>query len=215
MSGQLVADRPFIVGIGGTPREESSTERALAASLRAAEEKGARTYLLGGRFLTSLPHFDPAARVTNEQRELTDVLGRADGVILASPSYHGSISGLLKNALDTLEVLSDAHDPYLDKRAVGCIVTSAGRQAVGTTLMTLRAIVHALRGWPTPYAAALDTTTPMFDVDGAFREPADKRQVEIVADQVLHFASMSRARPYGSVLTLPPMLQLSTQQERE
>jgi len=50
---------PFIIGIGGTPRAGSSTERALAISLRAAEAAGARTKIFGGEFLERLPHFNP------------------------------------------------------------------------------------------------------------------------------------------------------------
>ena len=40
-------DTPFIVGIGGTTRAGSSSERALALALEAAEELGARTQLIG------------------------------------------------------------------------------------------------------------------------------------------------------------------------
>ena len=39
---------PFIVGLGGTVRANSSTERALRIALEAAEEAGARTLLFSG-----------------------------------------------------------------------------------------------------------------------------------------------------------------------
>ena len=50
---------PLIVGIGGTPRAGSATERALVLALHAAERAGARTKLSGGEFLERLPHFNP------------------------------------------------------------------------------------------------------------------------------------------------------------
>ena len=62
---------PFIIGLGGTPRPGSTTERALALALRHAEDAGARTKLFGGEFLERLPHFNPGSQgPTAEQAEL-------------------------------------------------------------------------------------------------------------------------------------------------
>jgi FMN reductase len=90
---------------------------------------------------------------------LVDALRRADGVIIASPGYHGSVSGLVKNALDYVEDLREDDNPYLSGRAVGCVTTAYGWQAAVTTLQTLRSIVHALRGWPTPLGAAINSAS--------------------------------------------------------
>lgn len=180
----------LIVGIGGTPRAGSSTERALALSLATAEKAGARTQLFSGEFLERLPHFNPGpAGPTPEQIELAEAVRRADGLIVATPGYHGSLSGLVKNALDSLELLRDDARPYLHGRAVGCIVTADGWQAAGATLMTLRSIIHAMRGWPTPFGAALNSGK-LFDDAGACRDPKDSWQLATVAEQVMDFAKM-------------------------
>ena len=187
--------RPLTVGIGGTTRPGSSSERALVLSLQAAQAAGAQTRLLGGEFLGRLPIFSPADQApTPEQAELAAAVQAADGVIVASPGYHGSISGVIKNALDTLEVLRTDARPYLTDRAVGCIITADGWQAAGTTLTTLRSIIHALRGWPTPFGAALNAASGLFDADGACLEAKDAWQLATVAEQVLDFARM-KARP--------------------
>jgi FMN reductase len=47
--------RPLVVGIGGTTNPVSSTELALRAALRVAEEQGARTRLIDGPYLARLP----------------------------------------------------------------------------------------------------------------------------------------------------------------
>jgi FMN reductase len=59
-------------------------------------------------------------------------------VIVATPGYHGSISGVVKNALDTLELTRGDARPYFTGRAVGIVITAEGWQAAGTTLTTLR-----------------------------------------------------------------------------
>ena len=187
MSGRV----HLILGIGGTIRSGSSTERALQCALRAVEVRGGETRLLGGEFLARLPIFNPASlEPTAEQQILADAVRAADGVIVASPGYHGSISGVIKNALDSLEVLRDDPRPYFTDRAVGAIITADGWQAAGTTLTTLRSIIHALRGWPTPFGAALNATSNLFDAEGACLEVKDAWQLSTVGEQVFDFAQM-------------------------
>jgi FMN reductase len=183
--------RPLIVGLGGTIRPGSSTEKALICALHRAETLGAETRLLGGQFLGALPIFDPRpSESTEAQLALADAIRDADGVIVASPGYHGSISGVIKNALDTLELTRNDPQPYLTAKPVGTIITADGWQAAGTTLMALRAIIHALRGWPTPFGAALNATSNLFDEVGGCREPKDAWQLDTVAEQVMEFARM-------------------------
>jgi FMN reductase len=112
-------------------------------------------------------------------------------VIVATPGYHGSLSGVMKNALDTLEVLSGDARPYFTGRAVGVIVTAQGSQAGGTTLTAVRSIIHAMRGWPTPFGAALNATAGSFDDEGMPVDPKDAWQLATVGEQVLEFARMS------------------------
>lgn len=180
--------RPLVVGIGGTTREGSSTDRALRTALKAAQEAGAETHLFGGPALARLPHFAPEnPERTEEQRHFVNTVSRADGLIVASPGYHGGVSGLVKNALDLLEDLRGDEHPYLDGRAVGCIATAAGWQAAVTTLEALRAIVHALRGWPTPFGASLNTAEPIFDASGNCTDQKARDALTTVARQVVEF----------------------------
>jgi len=186
-----VSQRPLIVGLGGTIRAGSSTEKALVCALARAEALGAETRLLGGAFLGGLPIFDPRpGEASQAQVELAEAIRAADGLIVASPGYHGSISGVIKNALDTLEITSRDALPYLTGKPVGTIITAAGAQAGGTTLMALRSIIHALRGWPTPFGAALNAGSDLFDEVGACRDNKDAWQLDTVAEQVVEFAVM-------------------------
>ncbi len=168
--------RPLVIGIGGTTRAASSTERALGLALRGAEQAGARTRLFGGTFLQRLPHYAPDdAQRTREQLELIEAVRQADAIVIATPGYHGGVSGLVKNALDTLEELRGDARPYLDGRAVGCIVTAYGWQATGSVLTSLRSIVHALRGWPTPFGAGINTLGNAFRAGGHLLRPGRRR----------------------------------------
>nr|MDQ2861911.1 NAD(P)H-dependent oxidoreductase [Pseudomonadota bacterium] len=110
--------RPFIVGLGGTVRPGSTSETALARALAWAEDAGATSELFGGAFMAALPIYNPDDAGPHPERDrLLEAVRRADGLIVATPGYHGSVSGLVKNALDSLEGLSGDARPYFDGRA--------------------------------------------------------------------------------------------------
>lgn len=186
----IVSKQPLVVGIGGTPRAGSTSERALAIALDAARNSGARTLMFSGPDLM-LPIYTPdlAAR-TGESSRLVQALRECDGLIVASPAYHGSVSGLIKNVLDYTEDLRDDPRVYLDGVAVGLIACAGGWQAGAQTLATLRSIVHALRGWPTPLGAALNTSIGLFDAQGECLDLGAKMQLQTIGQQVVEFARM-------------------------
>jgi FMN reductase len=183
-----MASKPLIVGIGGTTRANSSTEKALRFSLGVAEKDGAETILFDGPTLDHLPHYAPEnPDRRDEARDLVEACRRADGLIVATPGYHGTISGMVKNALDYTEDMREDARPYFTGRAVGCIATGAGWQGTVSAMEALRSVVHALRGWPTPLGAAINTSQPAFSPDG---DPIDERvafQLTTVAQEVMQF----------------------------
>ncbi len=177
---------PLIVAIGGSTRPESLTNQLLARCLIETEALGAQTRAVVGPALVDLPMYgdslDPAASA-----ELIEAVRAADCVVIGTPGYHGAMSGLVKNALDHLELLRDDPRPYLDGKAVGAIVTASGWQACGTTLASVRATVHALRGWPTPFGVT---------VNSAEQDPADdivSGALRLLAGQLVEFASWRRS----------------------
>ena len=183
-----------IVGIGGTTRPNSSTERALRHALAACEQQGATTSLFAGAELEALPHYAPENPTRTEgARHLVDEIRRADGIIIASPGYHGSVAGIVKNAIDYTEDLREEERCYLSGRAVGLIATGAGWQGVVTTLEALRSIVHALRGWPTPMGVAINSTQCAFGPDGQVTDEKVAFQLETMAGEVMEFVKVRQA----------------------
>ena len=110
---------PYIVAVGGTLRANSTTERAMRYVLAAAEREGARTRLISGASL-QLPLYQPDnTERSSGARELVAELALADGIVLGSPGYHGSISGLVKNALDYAEDLRGDSPPEKGGAQIG------------------------------------------------------------------------------------------------
>jgi FMN reductase len=180
--------RPLIVGLGGTTRVGSTSARAVQTVLSRADDLGAVTGFLDLGAL-ALPMYAPERPERSpEAIAFVDAIRRADGIVIGTPGYHGSLSGLVKNALDYIEDLRDDERPYLHGRAVGCVVSAAGWQATTTTMVAVRSIVHALRGWPTPFGMTLNSLEENFDADGGPATAAIAGQFALVAEQVVAFA---------------------------
>jgi FMN reductase len=189
----LMPIRPFILGFGGTTRARSSSELVIRAALAEAERQGAEVVQVTGPDLV-LPLYAPedSARHPNAER-LIELLRRSDGVIVASPGYHGSVSGLLKNAFDYIEDMARDARPYLDGKPFGTIACAYGWQATGSTLIALRTIAHALRAWPTPMGVAVNSTQTLFDESGACIDDALKANLSILVGQMLDFIRAHKA----------------------
>ncbi|HTY29003.1 MAG TPA: NAD(P)H-dependent oxidoreductase [Mycobacterium sp.] len=191
-----MTDTPLVVGLGGTLRANSSTERALRHCLAAIEAQGGRTELFCGADL-DLPMYNPHdAERTARASGLIEGLRRADAVVVASPGYHGAVSGLVKNALDYIEDMRGDSTVYLDNKPFGVITCAYGWQAAVGTLGQLRVIGHALRAWPTPLGVAINSADPVWDADGELVDTTVRTQLELLATQLLTFAR-STAAPAG------------------
>ena len=71
------------------------------------------------------------------------------------------------------------------------IVSAAGWQACGTTLVSVRSAVHSLRGWPTPFGVT---------VNSAEQQATDERvsgALDVLVEQVTRFINWQAAARVG------------------
>ena len=179
----------LVVGVGGGAGRRSLTERALAKCLGATAAAGASVESFSGESV-DLPLYTPGSPRGERVTAMLDSLRRADGVVIASPAYHGTISGKVKNALDYIEDLSTAERAYLDGRPVGVIACGAGHSAPAHTVAALQGVVHALRGWPTPIGVAIDSGAIGTLPDGEPRfDDKVSAQLRLMGNQMVEFAA--------------------------
>ncbi|OMC36405.1 FMN reductase [Mycobacterium sp. GA-1841] len=185
---------PFVVGLGGTLRANSSTERAVRYCLESVQRQGGRTRMFAGPDL-DLPMYAPhSLERTPAALEFVSALRDADAVVVGSPGYHGAISGLVKNALDYIEDLREDPRVYLDNTPWGCISCAYGWQAAVGTLGQLRSIGHALRAWPTPLGVAINSADQIWDESGALADGPVRSQLDMLATQLLTFGRSGAAQ---------------------
>lgn len=173
-------EAPHIVLLSGSLRKGSTSDRIADWCAQRCAEQGATTRVFSGGGI-DFPAYRPGLGAAwHDVQDFLDELRRADGVVLVSPAYHGTLSGLLKNALDYINDL-DGPTPYLDGRAIGCVAVGAAAQGAVSTLATLRTVAHAVRGWPTPVGVATSAAPAALPAGEQASTPDGQRLVEMVS----------------------------------
>lgn len=135
-----------VLGVGSSMRQGSYSTTALNMILDMAKGNEAETKLLDLR-QTNLPMLYTAKDDTHEIGQVTELVEWADAYILATPDYHGSMSGSLKNFLDYF------WSEFAGK-TFGYIVASHEK---GLTVMDqMRTAVRQCYGWSIPYGISIN-----------------------------------------------------------
>lgn len=183
-----------VVAFGGTLNPKSTTLIALRCVLDEAAARGAETELMDVGTL-SLPTYDWGAPPTPAVERFVASIYAADALVWGSPLYHGTISGLFKNAIDWLEVLSDRAPPYLTDKPVGLIGIAAGAQSL-QAITTMEQIVRSLRGWTVPLVVPINRASEVFDkVDGVLRDARVEAQLRALGGELVRASKVFRASP--------------------
>jgi FMN reductase len=173
-----------ILGIGGSTRRGSLSLALLKATLGLAEEAGARTVLADVREL-NLPMYDddrPLAEYPATLRWLMDEVRAADAYLLCSPTYHGTVAGGVKNALDALNFLWDADPPYFGGKVVGLL--ALGGAGATNVINSLHHATRAMNGLTSPTAAIIGESA-LDPERGTLRDENAERRLRQLATEIV------------------------------
>ncbi|QMU55153.1 MAG: NADPH-dependent oxidoreductase [Nitrosopumilus sp.] len=144
-----------ILGVASSMREISYSTQVLKLALEKAEKNGSETRILNLREL-QLPMYHPEQNNSPELDRVTEHVKWADAFILASPDYHGSMSGVMKNFLDFF--WSD-----FAGKTFGYVCASHEK---GLTVMDqMRTAIRQCYGWSMPYGVSVNSDQD-FDKQG-------------------------------------------------
>lgn len=185
-----------VAGIGGTAGGTSTADKLLCETMKRFEAAGCTTDCLFGAAI-DLPVYRPGVTGrTAVALRFVETIRNCDALVIVSPVYHGGMSGLIKNALDYVEDLHDDDRPYFSLRPVGLMATGAGWQGAVGALTPLRAMVHALRGWPSPLGVAVNTREANFEDGGRVSARLDQ-QLDIMTAELIGFAQAVKGSRLG------------------
>ncbi len=168
-----------ILGVASSMRETSYSTHALKLALDNVKKNGAETRLLNLREI-QLPMYHPEQNNSPELDKVTDHVKWADTFILASPDYHGSMSGVMKNFLDFF--WSD-----FAGKTFGYICASHEK---GLTVMDqMRTAVRQCYGWSMPYGVSVNSDQD-FDKQGNMTNQKIISRIETIGRDLVVYGSI-------------------------
>lgn len=174
---------PRILAFGGSLRRDSFNQKIAAIAAEGAREAGAEVTVIELRDFP-MPIFDQdleaASGMPAEAKKLKGLFLAADGLIIASPEYNGSVTAALKNAIDWVSRTETDDEPSLSaiagKSAV-ILATSPGGLGGLRGLAHLRSILGNIGITMLPDQIAIPSAYEAFKPDGSF---SDSKQTERV-----------------------------------
>jgi len=193
-SGSRSGGEPVrILGIGGTTSAKSWSLVPLQEALRKADAMGCET-TLATVYDLNLPLLHTEWRLDDYPPTLAwllDEVRRADGIIICSPTYHGTISGAIKNVLDLLIFLGRDIPPYLAGKPVG-LMAYGGMTAMGV-LHALTNCVRGLKGISMPTHVAVPEDSIDRETVRISSGKIDAR-LDLMVEELVSFAAQLRGR---------------------
>ncbi len=119
-------------------------------------------------------------------REWRDEIRNSQGIILATPEYHGSLSGALKNMLDLMSI-----DDF-ETKIVGLVGVAGGHIGAIHSLDTMKTICRNLHCWVLPQEVSIANSGQAFNDDGTVTDPSLEERLLNVGRQVVKFADVQK-----------------------
>jgi NAD(P)H-dependent FMN reductase len=184
-----------IVGICGSLRASGYTRPAIESALQGAEQTGAQTDLIDLRNY-DLPFCDGRRDANSYPPDLSRLritVQAAQGIILGTPVYHGSFSGVLKNALDLMGFRE------FEGKMIGLVGVSGGQTGAVGALNELRSVGRTLHAWVIPTEVSIPQAWKAFDDSGRPKDPTLEERLHTLGRQVARYAylhSSERAQDF-------------------
>jgi NAD(P)H-dependent FMN reductase len=184
-----------VLGVAGSMRQQSYSTRTLKIVLEEAKKYASEPYMLELRKI-NLPLYDPSEITSDEPssnnnnnrnnvlERITTALRWADAFVLASPDYHGSMSGGMKNFLDYF------WEDFAGK-TFGYIVASHEKGL--TVADQMRTAVRQCYGWSMPYNLSINGEKD-FDSKGNLVNSALAKRIKMLARDLVTYGTLIRGQ---------------------
>jgi chromate reductase, NAD(P)H dehydrogenase (quinone) len=180
-----------ILVIPGSLRTGSLNARLAAAAAHEFAQAGAEvTRISLGDFPLPIYDGDLQARsgVPKHAVNLKRMIGAHHGVLIVTPEYNSSVPALVKNTIDWISRVQDAHETrgqVFHDRAFAIAAASGNRLGGTRALAALRLILAACQATVIPNQFALSFADEAYDDRDRLKHPADVEALKALARQLI------------------------------
>ena len=183
-------NKPSIVTLAGSTRRDSYNRRLVRIAAEGARRAGAEVAEIDLAEL-ALPLFDQdleaAEGLPEAALRLRATIAEADGLLIASPEYNSSLTGVLKNAIDWASRRSGGGgEPVAAFSGKAAAIMSAAPGSLGGLrgLSHLRDILRTLGVLVLPDQKSIGAAGRAFAEDGSLIDERQQRTIEALGEKL-------------------------------
>lgn len=175
-----------ILGICGSMKPSSSTAAVLRMALRAGASVGAETdfYDISEQPLPFCDGRSDESSYPQEVHTFKKLVKNAHGIIVATPDYHNSFTGGLKNAIDLC-----GFDEF-EHKMVGIIGVSGGAMGAGNAISHLRGVMRGVGAWVVPHQVSISNSGKLFSGPDQLADPMLEKRLLKLGKDVVKYANL-------------------------
>jgi NAD(P)H-dependent FMN reductase len=198
MSGSAGAAKPTIIAFAGSTRTDSYNKKLVKIAMLGAQAAGADVTFLDLRDLP-LPLYDGDLEeregLPANARKLKDLLLAHQGLLIASPEYNSSMSGVLKNAIDWASRPVEGEPPLACFKGKVCSLMSASPGALGGLrgLAPVRSMLGNIGVIVLPDQMAISKAHEAFADNGQLKDAKQQASIEALGANVARMLSKLNA----------------------
>ena len=181
-----MGDKPLkVIGLAGEYRATSKSGMLVNLALAMVKEQGADVEFwdLAERPLPLVG--EEGCWAHPNVKSFQSLLEQSDAFFLASPEYHGTMSGVMKNTMDWM------YDKHVGGKVFG-LMSTLGGVTNANTLNHMRISLRWLHGWPVPEQLAIGHVKEAFDEAGELVDDELRQRLSSVVNSVLTAAKKLR-----------------------
>lgn len=193
MGYSLLVMKPKILAFAGSTRTGSFNKQLLAVGVSAARAAGSEVTVVDLRDL-ALPLYDgdleAGQGLPAGAKQFKKLLLEHQGLLISSPEYNSSITGVLKNAIDwASRAETETEAPLIAFRGKVATLMAASPGGLGGLrgLVHLRAILGNIGVTVLPDQLTLSSAHEAFDSAGALKDERKRKQVDDLAKGLHQF----------------------------
>ncbi len=180
---------PKILAFAGSTRTDSFNKKLVKIAAVGAETAGAKVTIIDLRDFP-MPLFDGDLEAKEGLPSIVikfkEVLVAHQGLLISSPEYNSSISGVLKNAIDWASRPSPGEAPLIcfTNKVAGLVSASPGALGGLRGLVHIRSILGNIKVLVLPDQVAVPKADQAFNADGSLKDAKQQSDVQNVGAQL-------------------------------
>ena len=180
-----------ILAFAGSTRQASFNKKLVAAAAKSAEAAGAEVTLIDLADFP-LPIFDEDYEAEHGMPEIAAKLKQLfidhNGLLIASPEYNSSVSGVLKNAIDWISRRAEGEPmkAAFTGKVAAIMAASPGGLGGIRGLVHLRSILQNIGVLVMPDQITLSEAHSAFEENGSLSDDRKQLSVDALAEELVH-----------------------------